>query len=116
MADSTRYTIRTLEDIAIIPTEKLDAFLGDLRSALFLGRSSGKLAEASAKNVNANLMVDCVLTEMDWVEDDRSDNNPEFESKRTVTIPGERMPLVLDGFSTLTGRLRDRSAQTQGRR
>lgn len=115
MAKPARYTIRSLEDISMIPTEKLDAFLGDLRSALLLGRSSANLADASAKHVHPNLQVGCTLTEMDWIDDGLCALNPEFEGKPAATIPGAQVPKVLHGFDALAGHLRNHPTQPHTR-
>lgn len=115
MADSPRYTIRTLEDISQIPTNRLEAFLGDLRSALFLGRSSSNLADASAKGLNPKLKVSCTLTEMDWVDDGTGDLNPEFDGKRTSHIPGAQVTKILNGFNALAGHVRARNSQAHTR-
>lgn len=115
MAKPVRYTIRSLEDIALIPTERIDAFLGDLRGAIMLGRSSSNLADASAKCVDPRLQVSCTLTEMDWVDDGLGDINPEFQGKRTTSIPGTQMPKILHGFDALAQHLRARNAQPSTR-
>jgi hypothetical protein len=103
-----RYTIRSVADMAKIPTDRLDAFLADLRTALFLSRAQGNLANAFCQGIDPGLQAGCSLHELDWVDDGLGTVRPQLDGKPLGTIPEEKVQAVINGMNGAATGLRDR--------
>ena len=92
MADETTktYTIRTLSDLKLIPTDRLDAFFAELKQALIFCQGADTTAEAFANGVHPDLHAQIGLGEFVWHDDDSTAMTPHMDGVPLLTIPGER--------------------------
>jgi hypothetical protein len=71
--EAPRYLIRTLEDMAKIPPNRIDAFLIDLRSCLLTCHGLSDISESFVQGIDPDLSCPCAVEEITWVDDGSND-------------------------------------------
>lgn len=111
MSEAPRYTIRTLQDMAQVPPDRIDAFLVDLRSCLLTAHGISDISGALCEGIDPNLSCPCVPEVITWVDDGAHDllalHVEGKENFLPCTIKHEQIEGMVEGMHQVAQLLRE---------
>ena len=117
MSDAPRYKIKTLKDMEKIPADRIDSFLVDLRSCLFIAHGISDISDSFVKGINPDLSCPCVPESMIWVDDGANDllalRVEGDEDMLPKPIKFEHLPGMVEGMHHFANLIRDNNPQPE---